>query len=147
MPIILPLRYSAMVSFILCNSFSVTEIPNSKKLSTNCYVSVPNFHQNTKSTTDLYIYSILEECLKAVLKMLLIDSDRLTLPRCLHVYLSKRVEGNINSFYICIQFNEKRPKDGWKMSLGYVRIIMFCGYPENVNLTHSITFINIIFKV
>ena len=30
----------------------------------------------------------------------------------MYVYLSKRVEGNINSFYICIQFNEKRPKDG-----------------------------------
>ena len=71
-----------MVSFILCNSFSVTEIPISKKLSTSCYVSILNFHQNTKSTTDLYIYGILEECLKAVLKMLLIDSDRLTLPRC-----------------------------------------------------------------
>ena len=31
------------------------------------------------------------------------------------------------------------------MSLGDVHIMMFYGHPENVNLTHSIKFITIIF--
>ena len=38
-------------------------------------------YQNTKSSTGLNIYNILEECRKALLKMFLIDVDRLTLPR------------------------------------------------------------------
>ena len=38
-------------------------------------------HQNTKSTAGLNIYSILEEQPKALLKMFLIDVDRLAFPR------------------------------------------------------------------
>ena len=38
-------------------------------------------NQNTKITTDPNNYSILEERRKALLKMFLIDVDRLTLPR------------------------------------------------------------------
>ena len=49
------------------------------------YVSIatsPIFiHQNTKSTTGYNIYNILEESPKALLKMFLIDVDRVTLPR------------------------------------------------------------------
>ena len=45
------------------------------QLSVNCYVFIFNFH------SPKYIYSILEERPKALLKMFLIDIDRLTLPR------------------------------------------------------------------
>ena len=51
------------------------------QLSVNCYISVFNFHQNTKSTTVLSIYRILEKCPKAFLIMFRIDVNRLTLPR------------------------------------------------------------------
>ena len=50
-----------------------------------------------------------------------------------------------SSLYICIKFVERRPKDVWKMPLCDVRIIMFYGIPENVNLIHSIKFITITF--
>ena len=39
------------------------------QLSVNCYVSILNFHQSTKTTTVFYIYNILEECCKALLKI------------------------------------------------------------------------------
>ena len=59
-----------------------------------------------------------------------------------HRYVGKHLEENIkNSFYICIKFAERRPKDGWKVSIGDVHIIMFFECPENANLTHSTKFI------
>ena len=88
-------------------------------------------HQNTKSTTDLYIYSILEVRTKARVKLCLIDFNRINLPRrpqdvifehiiqnaflyrcafnidyrATYRYVGKHTEGNIkNSFYICIKF-------------------------------------------
>ena len=48
-----------------------------------------------------------------------------------------------NTVYICIKFVKRRPKDGWKMSLGDVRIMLFYGCPEKVNLTHSSKFITV----
>ena len=50
-----------------------------------------------------------------------------------------------NSFSICIKFVKRRPKDVWKMSLGDVRIMMFYGCSDNVNLVHSIRCITITF--
>ena len=129
-------------------------------------------HQNTKSTTDLNIYSILKERPKTFLKMFPIDVNRLKLTRRPHDvifgqifknaflyrcfcnadyrstyrYVGKHVEENIkSSFYICIKFVERRPKNVWKMSSGGVHIMMFYGHPGNVNLTHSIKFITITF--
>ena len=48
-----------------------------------------------------------------------------------------------NTFYICIKFVERHSKDVWNISLDDVGIMMFCGCPENVNLTHSTKFITI----
>ena len=60
-------------------------------------------------------------------------------------HIGKHVERNIkNTFYICKIFVERRPKDGWKMSLGDACIMMFYGRPENVSLTHSTRFITTI---
>ena len=81
---LLSLQYSTMVSFILSSTFSVTEILPSMRfnlvsIATSLF-SIFN-HQNTKSVTVLYIYSILEERPKTPLKIFLIDVDRLTLTR------------------------------------------------------------------
>ena len=81
---LLSLQYSTMVSFILSSTFSVTEILPSMRfnlvsIATSLF-SIFN-HQNTKSATVLYIYSILEERPKTPLKIFLIDVDRLTLTR------------------------------------------------------------------
>ena len=49
-------------------------------VSVNCYISIFDFYQNAKSTTVLYIYSILEERPKALLKMFLTNVGKVTLP-------------------------------------------------------------------
>ena len=65
-------------------TFPVTEIFPSKRFS---YVSIATslfsifLHQNTKYTTVLYIYNILVERTKALLKMFLIDVGKVMLPR------------------------------------------------------------------
>ena len=52
------------------------------QLSVNCYLSLSSvfIHQNDTSTTVFYVYSILEERPKALLKMFIIAEDRLMLP-------------------------------------------------------------------
>ena len=85
MPTFLSLRYSTIVSFILSTTFSVTETPPRRDFPLEVLIATSLFsifiHQNTKITTGLNIYHILEERPKALLKMFLIDVDRLTLPR------------------------------------------------------------------
>ena len=59
--------YSTMVSFILSTVTSITEIPPLEEIqlilnATSLFLIL--IHQNTKSTTGLNIYSILEERLK-----------------------------------------------------------------------------------
>ena len=129
-------------------------------------------HQNTKSTTGLNIYSILEERPKALLKIILIDVDRLMLPRrpeklifehilsiaslyrCFfniyhmktYSYVVKHVEGNIKKqLQYLHKIFERRSKDVWKLSLSYVHIMMFYGNSKNVNLTDSIKFMTATF--
>ena len=72
-----------MLSFILITTFSVTEIP-SRRDSVSLARSLFSIfiHRNIKSTTGLNIYRILEERPGALLKMFLIDVNRLTLPTC-----------------------------------------------------------------
>ena len=81
----LSLRYSRIVSFILSTTFSITEIPPWRDFPLEVSVATSLFsifiHQNTKITTGLNIYNILEERPKVLLKMFLIDVDRLTLLR------------------------------------------------------------------
>ena len=62
---------------------------------------------------------------------------------CKHRYVGKHAEGN--SFYICIKFAARRPKEVWKMSLADVRIMMFYRRSDNLNVTYSIKFITITF--
>ena len=52
------------------------------QLSVNCYLSLSSvfIHQNNTSTTVFYVYSILEERPKALLKMFIIVEDILMLP-------------------------------------------------------------------
>ena len=74
-----------MVSFILSTTFFDTEIPpqrdSAKSQSLRLY-SQFSFSKILKALhTGVNIYSILEECLKAFLKIFLIDVDRPTLPR------------------------------------------------------------------
>ena len=129
-------------------------------------------HQNIKSTTGLNIYSILEERPKAPLKIILIDVDRLMLPRrpenlifehilsnaslyrCFfniyymktYSYVVKLVDGNIKKqLQYLHKISERRPKNVWKLSLGEVHIMMFYGSSKNVNLTDSIKFITATF--
>ena len=74
----------SMVSCIVSTTFSVKEIPLEEiHLNVNCQTSPFSIfiHQNTKSTTGLDIYNILEENCKALLNMFVIDVDRVTLPR------------------------------------------------------------------
>ena len=80
------LQYSATASFTLITTFSVTEILPQKD-SSKCQVL--HLHCQFSFTkilkalhTGLNIYSILEERPKLLLKMFLIDADRLTLLRC-----------------------------------------------------------------
>ena len=73
-----------MVSCIVSTTFSVKEILLEEiHLNVNCQTSpfIIFIHQNTKSTTGLDIYNILEENCKALLNMFIIDVDRVTLPR------------------------------------------------------------------
>ena len=74
-----------MVSFILSTTFSVTEVPlqrDSAKSQLLRFYSQFSFTKILKGLpTGLNLYSILEEHHKALLKMFLIDVDRLTLPR------------------------------------------------------------------
>ena len=85
MAMFLSLRYSTVVSFILSTTFSITEIPpqrDSVKSQLLHLYSQFSFTKILKALrTGLNIYSILEERPKALLKMFLIDVDRLTLPR------------------------------------------------------------------
>ena len=75
---LLSLRYSKTVSFFLSIVFSVTEVSPSKRFS-SVWIAMSVFsifiHQNTKSTTILCIYNILEERLKVPSKIFLIDVD------------------------------------------------------------------------
>ena len=72
----LSLQHSKTVSFCLSTIFSVTEVSSSKRFS-SVLIAMSLFsiiiHQNTKSTTVLCIYNILEERLKVPLKISLID--------------------------------------------------------------------------
>ena len=74
-----------MVSFILSSTFSVNEIPPQRHSAKSQLLHLSSRFSCTKILkalhTGLDIYSILEERLKAYLKMLLINVDRLTLPR------------------------------------------------------------------
>ena len=74
-----------MVSFILSTTFSVTKISSRRDSAKSQLLSLYSqflFSKILKALhTGLSIYSILEQHLKALLKMLLIDVDRLTLPR------------------------------------------------------------------
>ena len=125
-----------MVSFILSTTFSDTNSPFNRFSSMPMAKSLFSIfiHQKTKSTRVLYIYSILERRPKVLLKMFLINADRLTLPRrpqhvifeqvfenavlyccfCNSDYskkyscVGKHVEGK--SFYIYIVCVERRPK-------------------------------------
>ena len=71
------LWYSKMLIFILITTSSVNEI----QLSFNWSLFLISIHQNIKSTTVLYIYNILEELPKALLNMIPIEVDRVTLSR------------------------------------------------------------------
>ena len=66
-----------MLIFILITTSSVNEI----QLSFNWSLFLISIHQNIKSTTVLYIYNILEELPKALLNMIPIEVDRVTLSR------------------------------------------------------------------
>ena len=74
-----------MVSFILSTTFTVTEIPPQRDSAKSQLLRLYSQFSFTKILkalhTGLNIYSILEERPKALLKMFLIDDDRLTLPR------------------------------------------------------------------
>ena len=76
----LPPRYSTMVSFFLSTTFSVTEIPP-RGDSAKCQLLQIFIYQNSKSIIGLDIYSLLEESVEVLLKMFLINVDKLTLPR------------------------------------------------------------------
>ena len=69
-----------MVSFFLSTTFSVTEIPPWGD-SAKCQLLQIFIHQNSKSIIGLDIYSLLEESVEVLLKMFLINVDKLTLPR------------------------------------------------------------------
>ena len=61
-------------------------------------------------------------------------------------YVVKHVEGNIKKqLQYLHKIFERRPKDVWKLYLGYVHIMMFYGSSKNVNLTDSIKFITATF--
>ena len=80
----LSLQYSKMVSFISSTTFSVSGVSPSKRFSSLSIATslLSSFiSQNSKSTAVLYIDIILEERPKILLKMFLIDVDRVTLPR------------------------------------------------------------------
>ena len=84
MSMVLSVQYSNMISLILNTIFSFTrdfheEIQQKCKL-LRLY-SQFSFTKNINSTTVLYIYNILEERPKALLKVFLIDVDGVTLPR------------------------------------------------------------------
>ena len=80
MLILLSLRYSRIVSFILSTTYSVTDIPPRRDSAKRQLLSI-FLHQSTKSTTGLNINSILDELPKTLLKLGLIDVDRLMFPR------------------------------------------------------------------
>ena len=75
-----------MVSFILSTTFSVVEIPPQRDSAQSQLLRLYSQFSFTKvlkaSHTGFNIYNILEERPKALLKMFLIEVDRLTLPRC-----------------------------------------------------------------
>ena len=70
-----------MVSFILSTTFSVTEIPPRRDSAKYQKLYLYSQFSFTKSIAGNNIHSVLEECLKAILKMFLIDVNRLTLPK------------------------------------------------------------------
>ena len=73
-----------MVSFILSTTFSVTEMPPQRDSTKSQLLRLYSQFSFTKILKALHtgfnIYNILEERPKALLKMFLIDVDRLTLP-------------------------------------------------------------------
>ena len=77
---LLSLRYSKLISYILSTTFSVL-ILSAKCQLLRFYSQSIFIHQNSKRTAVLYISKKLEERPKALLKMLLIDADRVMLPR------------------------------------------------------------------
>ena len=85
MPMLLSFQNSAMASFILSTTLSVTAISprwDSAKCQLLRLYFQFSFSKILKALhTGLNIYSILEERTKVFLKMLIIDVDRLTLPR------------------------------------------------------------------
>ena len=103
-------------------------------------------HQNTKNTTGYNIYSILEKRPKTLLKVFLINVNRLTLPILLQDVIVVFSILNIHKKQSLYLHNICRETSKKKMSLGDARIMMFYGCPENVNLTRSIQFITIIFS-
>ena len=74
-----------MVSFILSTTFSVTEIPPQSDSAKNQLLRLYSQFSFTKILKALHtgfnIYNILEERPKALLKMFLIEVDRLMLPK------------------------------------------------------------------
>ena len=79
------LQYSTMVSFILSITFSITEIPPQRDSAKSQLLRLYSQFSLNKILKALHtgsnIYNILEERPKTLLKMLLINVDRLTLPR------------------------------------------------------------------
>ena len=107
MSIILYLRHSKPVSFLLCTIFSVTEVSRSKKFS-SMWIAMSLFsiflHQNTKSTTVLCIYNILVERLKAPWKICLIDVDSA-------YHQEAKTIKFIHFFKTCGETSRRRPQD------------------------------------
>ena len=126
------------------------------QLGVNCHVLVLIFAQNPKMLKPLqfFIFIALGGMSQSLPKNVLYWRQQtdvtetsflsifLKMLLCIVVFpilaIGEHIDMLVNIF---IKFVETPPKDGWKMFLGDVGIMMFYGCPKNDNLTHSTKFI------